>query len=150
MLEDAAPDPITAALTQVAAPTWTALWAAVDAFAAEVTHTTWSMAAGEFPYPVYTPATAALWGRLQSLIAIEPFDWKQWGGLDRYQAGTGLAAAPVAEAMRLVTALTRAERFGEGTIGNATDNGTLAAIVDRLRRWHDERADATPCDGLRP
>jgi hypothetical protein len=38
----------------------------------------------------------------------------------------------------MVTAIVRAERFSEGTIGATLEDGTLFAALRRIRRWHDE------------
>lgn len=74
---------------------------------------------------------------LRSLAGVVVFDWGAWGGHQRYAAGKGLDAAPVTDAIRLVTALSRLERFADGTIDDAANNGTIAAIATRLHRWHD-------------
>jgi hypothetical protein len=54
-----------------------------------------------------------------------------------YRGPTALDAAPVADAVRMTTAIVRADRFTEGTIGATLADGTLAAALRRLRRWHD-------------
>ena len=43
----------------------------------------------------------------------------------------------MAESIRMVTAIVRADRFSEGTKLAFFDDGTFEVIVDRLRRWHD-------------
>ena len=53
-----------------------------------------------------------------------------------------MAAAPVADAARMVTAVIRGERFGDGTIAAALDDGTLLAAAARLLHWYEsERPD---------
>jgi hypothetical protein len=60
-----------------------------------------------------------------------------------FPEATGLAEAPVADAARLATTYIRGERFGDGAIEQALQNGALLAILARLRRWfeteHPER-----------
>jgi hypothetical protein len=143
-----------AILTSLAAApeqVWRALGAAAESFAAEDEHARW--AGGEqvgttlvdgveqpvtqVPYPIYSAATDAVMDALRSLAGVVVFDWGAWGGLQRYAAGKGLDAAPVTDAIRLVTALSRLERFADGTIDDAANNGTIAAIATRLHRWHD-------------
>jgi hypothetical protein len=120
---------------------WDELEAAAAAVAAEDEHGRWDGPPGHMPYVVYNDTVARFVAAVYGLGASEPFDWMAWGGLDRYWGGEGLAGAPVAEAVRLVMAVSRADRFGEGTLLAAFDGGTMAAVADRLRRWHGtERA----------
>ena len=73
------------------------------------------------------------------LGAGQPFDWRAWDGLNRYPDGRGLDEAPVAESIRMINAVVRADRFGEGTLLASLEDGTSMAAVDRLRRWFEER-----------
>ena len=92
----------------------------------------------QLPYVIYGPAVERVIAGIYALGASEPFDWPAWGGLARYPAGRGLERAAVAEAVRLVTAVSRADRFSEGTILARVEDGTFTAIVNRLRRWYEE------------
>ena len=61
--------------------------------------------------------------------------WPQWAGIERYRAGTGMDSAPVEDAVRMVTAVIRSERFGDGSIEGALRDGTLQAAVRRTLTW---------------
>lgn len=61
-----------------------------------------------------------------------------WDGSRRYPRGVGLAEAPVADAMRLVTVIVRGERFCDGTIAKAIDDGSLVAAAERIITALDE------------
>ena len=53
-----------------------------------------------------------------------PFDWMNWEGVLRYRENpAALATAPVGDAVRLLTAIQRAERFGDGNIEGALESG---------------------------
>ena len=122
---------------------WAALSEARAAFDAEQPHGTWKGGTGDpiqMPYVDYAPAAEGLVTAIYALGASAPFDWHAWDGLNRYPHGEGLPEGPVAESIRLVTAIVRADRFSEGTKLAFFDDGTFEIIVDRLRRWHDERA----------
>jgi hypothetical protein len=156
---DADPDPtddeIEARLEAVLDDGWDTLWDAVDRLAAEETdHATWR--GGEqvdttvvdgveqpvlhMPYVVYSDAVNRLVGRLSALGLIVPFNWPAWDGTRRFRTGQGMADAPVADAVRLITAIVRADRFSEGTIAVTIEDGTLPAAIERIRRWHVARA----------
>ena len=122
---------------------WAALSEARAAFDAEKPHGTWEGGTGDpiqMPWVNYAPAAEGLVTAIYALGANAPFDWHAWDGLNRYPHGEGLTEAPVAESIRLVTAIVRADRFSEGTKLAFFDDGTFEIIVARLRRWHDERA----------
>lgn len=129
---------------------WAALWEAAAAFEAEGEHGRWAggdrrtvlvdgreVQAMSMPYVEYGPGVDRLTVAVYGLEASAPFDWSTWGGLSRYPRGEGLDEAPVAEAVRLFTAVRRADRFNEGALLAAADDGTLTAIVRRLHTWHD-------------
>jgi hypothetical protein len=83
----------------------------------------------------YSPRVNTICRLLSEVNAVFPFDWKAWEGRHVYPGGRELAEAPVADAARLATAVIRGERFADGTIAQALADGTLLAIVDRLRAW---------------
>jgi hypothetical protein len=132
---------------------WQDLWDALDALAGQQERGRW--AGGEtgetvvvdgvekpviqMPYVIYDEAVFDVIAKVGALGANQPFDWLAWDGLSRYPNGRGLAEAPVAEAIRLITAIVRADRFGEGTLLATLEDGTFMAAVDRLRRWYDEQ-----------
>lgn len=149
-------DPTDADISQllVAAPEqrWTELWDAYATLRGEDEHGHW--AGGEtvrtieidgveqpvrhLPYVVTSEAVDRMIQCIYALGANLPFDWSAWDGLRRYPGGRGLESAPVAESVRMVTALVRADRFSEGTILAAFEDGTVDAVMSRLRRWYDE------------
>ena len=136
---------------------WSDLSAAVTALDAEPDHGRWAggepvgtatvdgveRAVLQMPYVVYREAVHEVIRCVYALGASPPFDWRSWDGLSRYPQGRGLDVAPVAESVRMVTAIVRADRFSEGTILVSLDDGTLHAAISRLRRWHDEKGPAT-------
>jgi hypothetical protein len=82
---------------------------------------------------------------LYGLNVIYPFPWMRWDRAGRYRDPASLADAPAADTARLATAIFRGERFGDGEIARALDDGILAAILARLPRWHEpERARWPP------
>ena len=99
------------------------------------------------PYAEYSPAVDRLRVALAALMV--PFAWPDWDGVQRYRDGDGLEDAPVTDAVRLIIAVLRSERFSEGSIAGAIDRGTLPAAVRRLRSWYDAQgyADAATNDG---
>lgn len=50
----------------------------------------------------------------------------------------GSPLAP-ADAVRLATRIVRGERFSDGTIAQAVENGTLQAVLTSLAAWHAAR-----------
>jgi hypothetical protein len=146
---------ITETLVSAPAGRWHALWDAVDALNEEREHARWE--GGEqvdttavdgvqrpvyqMPYVIYSEAVNRIVQSLYELGAVVPFNWHEWEGVQRYRMGHGLEAAPVSDAVRLLTAIIRADRFTEGTIAVTLEDGTLPAALQRLRRWYvDERA----------
>lgn len=130
---------------------WAALWEAFETLGGETTFATWAggnvVAAtnvnGEnrpvhaMPYPVYADSVERVRDALGRLGLFVPFDWTHWEGLVRYRDDpASLATAPVADAVRTLTAIQRSERFSEGSIQGALERGVLQAAVTRLRRWH--------------
>ena len=140
---------IAEALGRVTAAQWSTLWEAVDAVDAEASHATW--AGGEVvdtivvdgvekpvtqvPYPMYSDAVERLRTLVGQLGLIVVYDWMGWDGIDRYRGGNGMAEAPVGDAVRMVTAIIRSERFGDGNIEGALNDGTFQAALARLRTW---------------
>ncbi|MEA2687340.1 MAG: hypothetical protein QOE93_2535 [Actinomycetota bacterium] len=120
---------------------WLALWAAVDDLDVEQEHATWDYGGTpvrHLPWVSYSDALLRVVGALSAAGAFVPFDWPAWDGVARYRTGTGLDDAPVADAVRMATAIVRGDRFSEGTIAGTLDDGTLPAVLRRLRRWFDE------------
>ncbi len=131
---------------------WGELWAAVAALSADPAPGRWAggereaiaVDGGErtviqMPYVNYSDTVHRTIQCVYMLGANLPFDWRSWDGLNRYPRGRGLETAPVAESVRMVTAIVRADRFCEGTILACIHDGTLDAAIRRLRHWHDEQ-----------
>ena len=93
----------------------------------------------QMPYVNYSAAVFDVIAKVGALGASQPFDWQAWDGLNRYPNGRGLEEAPVAESIRMITAIVRADRFGEGTLLASLEDGTFLAAVDRLRGWYEEQ-----------
>jgi hypothetical protein len=83
-------------------------------------------------YPEYDAGVDQLVAALLAVNAQPVFDWMRWDGSRRYAGGEGLAQAPVADAMRLVTVIVRGERFCDGTIAKAIEDSSLVAAADRI------------------
>jgi hypothetical protein len=90
----------------------------------------------QMPYVRYHDTAYRLLGAVHALGASQPFDWIGWGGLQRYPGGAGLDGAAPAESVRIAMAVERADRFTEGTLLAALDDGTLLTAARRLLRWH--------------
>jgi len=87
------------------------------------------------PYPIYPPEVQRLREALDGVRAVYPFDWTAWDGWRTYPDGPSLAAAPVADAVRMVTRTIRGERFFDGAIEGALRSGTLVAATQRIVDW---------------
>ncbi len=144
---------IAAALAQGSDEDWQALWDAVDTLAGETTFATWvggeatgtaivdgvERPAIQMPYPMYSEPVTRVQVQLGVLGLFVPFNWPAWDGVRRYQDDpAAMAGAPVGDAVRLLTAIHRSERFGDGSIEGALETGVLQAALDRLRRWYDD------------
>lgn len=66
-------------------------------------------------------------------------DWMNWDERGRYLDPRAVDEAPIADIVRLATAIVRGERFGDGTIANAVDSGVLDALLRHLLRWQRTR-----------
>lgn len=89
-------------------------------------------------YPQYSARVDELLAALTAVNAQPVFDWMSWDGPRKYRAGAGLDEAPVADAMRLVTAIVRGERFCDGTIAQALEDGSLVAATEWIITVLDE------------
>jgi len=133
---------------------WRALWRALDAVADLTEYATW--AGGDtrteadgrtvttWPYPVYDPVVEALRSAIGGAGLSVVYDWPDWPDLPRYRDDPGaLSDAPVADAVRMVVAVLRSERFSDGSIGGALDSGLLQSALGRIRRWAAEHGRPT-------
>lgn len=92
------------------------------------------------PYPKYNNVVPQLIAALAAVNAQPDFEWMRWDGSRRYPGGVGLAEAPVADAMRLVTVIVRGERFSDGTIAKAIEDHTLLSAADRIITALDDQS----------
>ena len=136
-------------LAAVATEWWARIWAAVDALA-EVSEISTveggqqidttlvdgvERAVYQMPYVVYDPEVLAIIDGLRGAKLLISFAWPKWDGIARYRGSDRLLDAPVADAVRMIAAVVRAERFTEGAIGSSIKDGTLPAALGRIRRW---------------
>lgn len=86
------------------------------------------------PHPVYAPHEAQLWALLaRAGVAVTPARWADWAKQSPlpHEAGAFDDAALEDVALFFI-ALRRAERFSDGAIGTAFDEGRLVAGLARL------------------
>jgi len=141
------PDPTDAEIVErlrdATPETWDALWRAADEVEHLAAPARWDggQTVGgvtHVPYPVYEPAVDRLMAALAKVTGgIVVFGWMDWEGIARYRTPDAVHDAPIADMPRLVTAIVRSERFSEGSIEGAVQSGLVAAIVERLRGWHE-------------
>jgi Family of unknown function (DUF6508) len=101
-------------------------------------------------YAIYDDAVTCTIQALYDLGAIVPFNWSEWDGIERYRTCRAVDAAPVAEAIRLVTAIVRADRFSSPRVrrlDGAEDR--LSPAVERVLGVDDELPGAAPPPGYR-
>lgn len=149
---------IAVALSQGRDEDWAALWEAVDALNRETTFATWAggdvvgttTVDGEerpviqMSYPQYAEPVDRVRAQLGALGLFVPFAWPSWDGVRRYQDDPGpLAQAPVTDAVRLLTAIHRSERFSDGSIDSALTSGVIQGALARLRHWYDDERTAS-------
>ncbi|MGY1732139.1 DUF6508 domain-containing protein [Geodermatophilus sp. SYSU D01045] len=83
-------------------------------------------------YPVYAPAVHQLLGALAGAGAVPVFAWPSWDGVRRLRSVDDLAAAPLADVARFLTTVVRGERFSEGTVAAALEDGRLLTAARRV------------------
>lgn len=155
---DPTDEDIEALLAAIPAEEWRALWEAVDRLdeAARTERGLMHWAGGEQVgttmvrgvetpvyqqhYAIYSNALNRVVGRLYDLDLVTSLNWPAWDGTERYQQGRGIDGAPVGDAVRLITAVIRSDRFSDGAIVAAIEDGTLPAALRRLRDWYGSRA----------
>lgn len=89
-------------------------------------------------YPVYGERVDRACDALVGVGAVTPaYHWMQ----RRPPTVPADGVLSPADAVRLATATVRGERFGEGTIGDAVERGTLQAILTSLSTWYGSRPE---------
>ena len=120
---------------------WDAIAAARDALRAPGPHASW--AGGEqredgsfsMAYVVEGPALEAARRAMGEAELVIPFDWSAWlreSGLDR--DSSRWATLSPEEGVRLWISLVRADRFSEGTVLSAAENGLIVHVLDAVLR----------------
>lgn len=88
-------------------------------------------------YPIYGDRVEHARRALVEVGAVTPaYPWMQHPS----PAVPDDGALPPADAIRLATATVRGERFCDGTIGHAVEQGTLQAILTSLSSWYSTRS----------
>lgn len=91
----------------------------------------------QLPYPVYGVRVQAVCQLLYDLGAVTPtYHWNRQRPPALGDDGTVSAA----DAVRLATTIVRSERFGDGQIGAAVNQGALQAVVAALAAWRRSQA----------
>lgn len=131
---------VEAELRSVPDETWLEAFSAADALTAEDRDVAWGggqkteSGAIQMPYPAYSPRVRQLYRSLPGAS----IDWMKWmRGNPLLSDPSLLVAGPVADAARLATVYTRGERFNDGVFGRALQDGSIDAIVARLRTWFE-------------
>ncbi len=69
---------------------------------------------------------------------VRPFDWGRWSKTPKaqrlYHDRRALSDATVPDLVRLLTTIIRSERFGEGAIAGAMEEGVIAAVLRRIEQ----------------
>lgn len=131
---------VEAQLRSVPETMWREAFSAADALTAEDRDFAWGggqkteSGAIQMPYPAYSDRVRQLYRSLPGAS----IDWMKWmRGNPLLSDPSLLAAAPVADAARLATVYVRGERFNDGVFGRALQDGSIDAIVSRLRTWFE-------------
>lgn len=131
---------VEAELRSVPEARWLDAFSAADALTAEDRDFAWGggqkteSGAIQAPYPAYSDRVRQLYRSLPGAS----IDWMKWmRGNPLLSDPSLLAAAPFADAARLATVYTRGERFNDGVFGRALQDGSIDAIVARLRTWFE-------------
>ncbi|WP_366816649.1 DUF6508 domain-containing protein [Nocardioides sp.] len=131
---------VEAELRSVPDATWLEAFSAADALTAEDRDFAWGggqkteSGAIQMPYPVYSDRVRQLYRSLPGANT----DWMKWmPGNPLLRDPARLAGAPVADAARLATVYVRGERFNDGVFGRAVQDGSVDAIIARMRVWYE-------------
>ena len=142
--------PIETTMEAAPAELWAELADATRAFLAESEHSSWeggqqmgtTVVEGterpvhQMPYVRYSGTVSHILSLLDKIGVVHPFDWPDWEH-GQFRGRTALLSAPVGDAARMATVIVRSDRFCEGSIAAAIDEGTFAAVLERLLRWYE-------------
>ena len=88
------------------------------------------------PWVDYTDDVLDFIHQLYELQVVAPFDWGAWvekRGNELWEDPQRLAAVSLEECRMLLTAHVRADRFTEGHLLDAFNNGHIVAILERVK-----------------
>jgi hypothetical protein len=89
------------------------------------------------PYPTYHVVVERILELLDEVGAVQPIvDWPTWYERHHTSLPEEVAALSAADTVRLTTAIVRSERFADGVVATAIDQGVFGALVHRLLHWH--------------
>ncbi|HEY5890261.1 MAG TPA: DUF6508 domain-containing protein [Acidimicrobiia bacterium] len=144
---------ITEALWAGRAEDWDALRAAAHVLAEEIVFAAWAggevvgtttvdgeeRPVNQMPYAVYSEPVRNVLECLGALGLFVAFDWVHWEGLLRYRDNPSeLETAPVSDAVRILVAVQRSERFVDGSIEGALESGLIQTALARIIDWFTE------------
>ena len=90
------------------------------------------------PYVIYRETVDELTSALYKAGLVVPFNWPDWRGLEQARRDAVAGDLSADDAVRLITATVRSDRFIDGAISVALAEGSLQGAVGRLNRWVDE------------
>jgi hypothetical protein len=89
------------------------------------------------PYPTYHAVVERILELLEEIGAVQPIlDWPTWYERHQPSLPEQVAELSAADAVRLTTAIVRSERFADGVVATAIDQGVFGALLHRLLHWH--------------
>ena len=103
----------------------------------------WHTPAGHLPYFSFSSEAQEFIRALYQQRIIFAFDWQSWREQAQYyQTHTdALQTADLLTIRKLLTTHVRMDRFVEGHLANAFDQGLLTAILWQLKRIRDQMTD---------
>ena len=103
---------------------------------------------GKMPYYTLSPLASCFVKTCYAKGWIKPFEWAEWK--DSPEATllrddpSALEKATIEQLSRLLTVITRQDRFVEGALGSAFESGLLSGILHRAAVLATEAQDAEP------
>ena len=89
-------------------------------------------------YTTYSPSVNHALELFGSFGLMLPFDWPVWAAKHRPRlTPEALRSGRVGDAVRIVIAIVRGDRFGEGVISSQIDNGVLLAAFERIAQRNE-------------
>ncbi|MCH9632261.1 MAG: hypothetical protein S4CHLAM6_05920 [Chlamydiae bacterium] len=70
---------------------------------------------------------------------VKPFDWMNWSTLNDYFADNSIVdLLPEEDVLKIALAFQRADRFAEGTMECAIEDGTMLKLANRIEELKDK------------